>query len=229
MQISTAYSLPKLLAGQYMLTAVLRETPNTVVYAATQKDLRRDVVVESLRPELMADPYKVQAFIETAKAQSRMGGKFIALVLEFLRAENTWHIARERIQGAPLDDLLSSGETVTVATWCELMLTLIRSCIRHDMLGVATAPFSLQNAYYMGLGFRLDNLAESGVRKPCSSCRDIRNAARAILPNVDAACVHAHDLTIILNNILQSTHQTTLTALDVYAEFIRLQMLVNRG
>lgn len=229
MHISTAYSLPKLLAGQYMLTAVQRETADTVVYTATQKDLRRDVVVESLRPELMSDPYKVQAFLETAKAQSCMGGKFIALVLELFRAEGTWHIARERILGTPVDHLVASEESGPVDALCELMLTLIRSCIRHDMMGVATAPFSMQNAYYMGLGFRLDNLAQAGVRKPCSSCRDIRNAARAILPKVDATSVHAHDLEIILNNILQSNHHTTLTPLDIYAEFVRLQLMVNRG
>ena len=50
------YSLPKLLSGQYMLTAVMRESADTVFFAAMQKDLRREVVVESLRSEAMQDP-----------------------------------------------------------------------------------------------------------------------------------------------------------------------------
>lgn len=226
---NAVYSLPKLLAGQYMLTSVLRETVDTVIYSATQKDLRREVVVETLRPSRMADPYKVQFFLETARAQSGMGSRFIATVLELLYTDDTWHIARERIQGKPLDDLLAEGERGSAATFCELMLTLIRTCIRHDILGVATTPFSLQNAHFMGMGFRIDNMAQAGERDPRSSCRDIQNAAREMLPMVDRASLHADDIIVILNNILRTSNWATLTPLDVYAEFVRLQLLIARA
>lgn len=226
---ATVYNLPKLLGGQYMLTAVLAETVDTVVYAATQKDLRREVVVETLRPERMTDPHKVQFFLETARAQTGMGGKFVATVLELLYAEDTWHIARERIQGEPLDELLASGERGSAATFCELMLTLIRTCIRQDMQGVASTPFFLQNAHFMGLGFRLDNLALAGPRDPGSSGRDIRNAAHEILFMVDPATPRAEDMRVILRNILNTTRWVQLTPLDVYAEFVRLQLLINRA
>lgn len=223
------YNLPKLLDGQYMLSAVLNETADTVVYAATQKDLSREVVVETLRPERMASPHKVQFFLESAKAQTGMGGKFVATVLELLYAEDTWHLAKERIQGELLDELLAAGNRGSAATFCELMLTLIRTCIRHDMQGVATAPFSLQNAHFMGLGFRLDNLAQAGPRDPNSSCRDIQNAAREILPMVDTAAPRAEDICVILRNILDTTNWVQLTPLDIYAEFVRLQLLINRA
>lgn len=229
MLTSSVYSLPKLLNGQYMLTAVLRETADTVVYAATQKDLRREVVVETLRPERMADPHKVQFFLESARAQTGMGGKFVATVLELLYAEDTWHIARERIQGPPLDELLAAGERGSAATFCELMLTLIRMCIRYDIEGVASTPFFLQNAHFMGLGFRLDNLAQAGTRDPRSSCRDIQNAARELLPMIDEAAPRAKDIRVIFNNILSTSNWTKLTPLDAYAEFIRLQLMINRA
>ncbi len=225
---SSVYSLPKLLSGQYMLTAVMRESADTVTFAAMQKDLRREVVLESLRPECMADPFKVQRFLEMARAQSSMGGKFVGTVLELLYAEDTWHIARERIQGRPLDELLAQGERGSAATLCEFMLTLCRICIKHDMLGIATAPFSIQNAHYMGLGFRLANLAQAGPREPSSSCRDIRNAARDLLAVVDAAAPRADDFIIILRNILSSQHWHATTVLDVYADLVRLQLLLTR-
>lgn len=229
MHSSSVYSLPKLLNGQYMLTGILRETADTVVYAATQKDMRREVVVETLRPKRMADPFKVQFFLETARAQTRMGGKFVATVLELLYAEDTWHIARERIQSPPLDELLAAGERGSAASLCELMLTLIRTCIRLDIEGVDSAPFSVQNAHFMGLGFRLDNLARSGARDPQASCRDIKNAARELLPKIDQAAPLAKDMEVLLNNILRYPHWTTLTPLDVYAEFVRMQLVITRG
>lgn len=226
---SSAYRLPKLLNGQYMLTAVLRETADTVVYAATQKDLRREVVVESLRPECMADPFKVQNFIESAQAQTRMGGKFVATVLELLHAEDTWHLARERIQGQPLDELLATGAKGSAVTLCELMLSLTSICIRHDMLGIATRPFSLQCAHFMGLGFRFDNLACSGPRDPRSSCRDLQNAAHALLHEVDATSPRVDDFLVILRNIIRTTNWLTLTPLSIHDDFVRLQLLLMRS
>ena len=55
MHNSSVYNLPILVGEQYVLSAVLSETADTVLYAATQKDMRREVVVESLRPEAMSD------------------------------------------------------------------------------------------------------------------------------------------------------------------------------
>lgn len=229
MHTSSVYNLPKLLNGQYMLTSVLRETADSVVYAAAQKDLRREVAVESLRPECMNNPQKVQAFLETARAQARMGGKFVATVLELLYAEDTWHIARERIQGSPVDELLAAGEKGCSATLCELMLALIRNCIKHDILGINTAPFSIQNAHFMGLSFRFDNLARSGARAENATSRDICNAARELLPIVDVASPRADDLLLIFHNILRVSSWQVLTPLDVHEEFVRLQFLLMRS
>ena len=229
MLASSVYRLPKLLHGQYMLTSVLSETTDTVVYTATQKDLRREVVVESLRPECMASPFKVQHFLESARAQAKMGGKFIATVLELLYAEDTWHLVRERIQGQPLDELLASGAKGSALTLCELMLTLTSLCIKHDVLGIATKPFTLQNAHFMGLGFRLNNLACAGSRDPHSSCRDLQNTARALLNEVDAASPRVDDFLVILRNILRTSNWLPLTPLDIHDDFVRLQLLLMRS
>ncbi|MBQ8900194.1 MAG: hypothetical protein IJY72_04490 [Akkermansia sp.] len=55
MSRSTAYSLPALVGGQYVLSAVLSETADTILYSATQKDMRREVVVETLRCSPFSD------------------------------------------------------------------------------------------------------------------------------------------------------------------------------
>ena len=62
MQTMSTFSLPALVGGQYVFTAVLRETADTVLYAATQKNMRREVVVETLRPHAMTDPLKEPRF-----------------------------------------------------------------------------------------------------------------------------------------------------------------------
>ncbi len=226
MSTQSVYNLPLLLNKQYMLTAVLRETADTVVYAATQQDMRRDVAVESLRPECMDDPIRVQRFLETARAQTRMGGKFVATTLELVQAQGSWHLVRERIQGEPLDELIAAEQRVSAAVLCDFMLCLCRNCIVHDMQGVATLPFSLQNAFFMGLSFRLDNLAIAGERDPRSSCHALQSVARDLQPLVDMASPMADDLLVILRNILRTTNWKPATVLDVHEDFVRLQLLL---
>ena len=63
----SAYSLPRVVAEQYILTSVQSEDTDTVTYAATQKNMSRDVLLRSLRLAAMQDDRKVRAFVETAR------------------------------------------------------------------------------------------------------------------------------------------------------------------
>ena len=45
----SAYSLPRVVAQQYILSAVHSEDADTVTYVATQKNMSRDVLLRSLR------------------------------------------------------------------------------------------------------------------------------------------------------------------------------------
>lgn len=222
---NSAYNLPRLINNRYLLTAVLRETADSVVYAATQQVMRREVAVESLRAECMADPAKVELFLEKARAQTRMGGKFVATTLELIFAEDTWHLVLERIKGEPLDELIAAGTRLSAAELCEFMLCLARTCILHDMEGVATAPFSLHNAFFMGLSFRFDNLAAAGERTVRCSRQALTLAAAELPKLLDTASPMADDFMAILESISATTSWVYRSVLDVYEDLVRLQML----
>ncbi len=217
------YPLPFLLGKQYMLSAVLSETADTVLYAAMQKDMRREVVVESLRPSAMQDSVRVKQFLDTARAQARIGGGPIASTLELLCAEDTWHIVRERVEGAPLDVMVAEGRKLPAATVCELMQMLCRICIAMDIEGLAGADFLLQHLYYMNPGFRLRNPALGGKRSRTSSRRVLTAAASDLLQLVDAASPFSAELCDIFLRMRYPSNWTPLSPLYYDEELVRLQ------
>lgn len=223
MNASDTYALPFALGPRYMLISVLRETADTVLYCARQNDMGRDVVVESLKREAMEDPMKVQGFLEAARAQSRMGGGPIASSLELLFAEDTWHVARERIEGESLDVMVAEGRKLPAFAVCELMQLLCHICICMDMEDIAGEAFLLQHVYYMSPGFRLRNPALGGERSRTTSRRVLTTAAADLLQLVDESSPHAADLCDILRRMHYPSNWTPLSPLHYDEDLVRLQ------
>lgn len=220
---ASSYPLPFLVNNQYVLSAVLNETADTVLYAATQKDMRREVVVESLRPEAMQDPVRVKRFLDTARAQASISGGPIASPLELMFAEETWHVSRERVEGDPLDVMAAEGRKLPAAAVCELMRMLCRICIAMDIEGIAGEEFLLQHIYYVNPGFRLRNPALGGKRTRTTSRRVLTSAASDILQLVDAASPLSAELCDILYRMRYPSNWNTLSPLYYDEELVRLQ------
>ena len=160
----SAYSLPCVVADQYIFTSIHSEDADTVTYAATQKNMSREVLVRSLRPAAMQDSRKVRFFVETARLQARLEHPNIAAPLELLQADETWHLAVERIKGEPLDMMVSNGRVLSSMVVCGLLQQLCRVCIYLDIERIASSPFALEHAYFMEMNFRFDNMALAGLR-----------------------------------------------------------------
>ncbi len=220
---ATAFALPKLVGERYVFSAVLRESAETVLYTATQKDMRRDVVVETLRPNLATDAACVQAFLDKARAQAGMSGGFIASTLELFYAEGTWHLAKERIEGTPLDVMVAEGRQLPACDICELMQMLCHICIGMDIAGIAGEPFLLRYLYYKSPGFRLRNPALGGTRERATSRRVLTAAAADLLELVDLCSPNAAELCDILNRMQYPANWTPLSPLYFDEELVRLQ------
>ncbi|MBR5894991.1 MAG: hypothetical protein IKZ13_05570 [Akkermansia sp.] len=225
MHNSSVYNLPILVGEQYVLSAVLSETADTVLYAATQKDMRREVVVESLRPEAMSDHLKVQAFLENARAQSLMSGGSIASSLELVYAHETWHLAKERIEGDPLDVMVAEGRKLSAFAICELMQMLCHICLCMDIEDIAGEPFLMQHLYYTNPGFRLRNPARGGKRGRTTSRRVLTAAAADLMQLVDETSPRAADLCDIMRRMRYPSNWTSLSPLYYDEELVRLQQL----
>ena len=224
----SAYSLPRVVAQQYILTSVHSEDADTVTYAATQKNMSREVLLRSLRPMAMLDNRKVRFFVETARLQARLNHPNIAAPLELLEADGTWHLAMERIKGEPLDMMVSNGRVLPSLVICGLLQQLCRVCIYLDIERIALVPFSLEQTYLMDIGFRFDNMAQAGPRSRNASKRYLSDACRLIQPLLDMSTPLAMHLCSVMEHMKRVGSWRPLTPVYFDEELTRLQMEILR-
>ncbi len=223
------YTLPFLLADQYMLTSVLHERAASVLYLATQKDVRREVIVESLRPELVAHAPSADRFLQSARAQARFDPPQVASLLELFFSAGTWHVVRERVIGEPLDTLHARGGTLSAIRVVELLLHLCRGCIYLDIEGISASRFELHHAYLVEHGFRFDNMACAGLRQRDASHRFLRRAVQLIHPLLDGGDPGAARLTELMERMGCEGNWDTLGVLRFDEELTRLQLRLGKA
>ena len=220
----SSYNLPCVVAQQYILTSIVTEDADTVTYAATQKNMSREVLIRSLRPAAMQDRRKVRFFVETARHQARLEHPNIAAPLELLEADGTWHLAMERIKGEPLDMMVSNGRVLPSLVVCGLLQQLCRVCIYLDIERIASVPFALEHTYLMEINFRFDNMAQAGPRPRNESMRYLSDACRLIKPLLDMASPLATHLSRVMDHMQGTSSWRPLTPVYFNEELTRLQM-----
>ncbi len=221
--------LPAMLGEQYLLTRIEREGEDTVVYLAQQKDIRRDVYIESLRPELLNDDMKVAHFLESARAKSRSVFKFIGLSLELLFQNETWHFVYEKIGGESLDYILSQGRYLPPERLCEFLLNLCHICIYMDIEGVACETFKLERCYYGDHAFRIDNPAIAGIRKRTASRTYLHGAVVKLEPLVERESFHGAALAELMQRMRYQENWETISPMLFAEELAQLQLRILWG
>lgn len=226
--MSDIYDLPTLVGGQYMLTSVLRETRDTVLYLATQKDLRREVIAELLRRSAAEHPRRVRLFLDSAKAQSNFQGDYLSSVLEVLEVNGTWMVVKESPKGEPLDMLLADGKRLSAYDLCYLMITLCHLCLRMDSEHVASTRFHLENVYYRQGHFRLSNPALAGTRSALSSRNFLADAARELRALLDEKSTMAGVLSLLFRRMSIHRDASPVATALFLAELTSLRTLALR-
>lgn len=146
------YSLPKVIGDRYVLTSVLRDLPTTVMFIGVQNDIRREVVIEALRPELATEEH-VEMFLETARAQSRNNYDFVSKVFEIIHVDNRWYLVRERLKGVPLNVLEAMGHRLEPRQLYGLLRQYLRCIIYMSIMQIASRPVDLESLYMSDDGF----------------------------------------------------------------------------
>lgn len=188
------FTLPVLIDNRYFLTSVCQESELTITYDATQKDVRRSVFVETLRPEWAGVPEKIQAFQERVQAQVRLPFSWIAASLEFFQYQGASFLVKERKEGASLKFLASSGARLEASVLSVMLSNLCRLCVFLDIEKIAASPFALEDAFYAQGIFRINNPAIGGERAPGASSRYLSGAAELLLPLLDLQSPGAEQL-----------------------------------
>lgn len=220
----SAYSLPRVVANQYILTSIIDEDADTITYAATQKNMSREVQLRSLRTAAMQDDRKVRFFVETARLKARLDHPNIAAPLELLESDASWHLSMERINGEPLDMMVSNGRVLPSITICGLLQQLCRVCIYLDIERIASEPFALEHTYLMDIAFRFDNMAVAGPRPRNATKRYLSDATRLIKPLLDRDTPLAWHLQRIMEHMGKESSWRPLTPVYFNEELTRLQM-----
>ncbi len=220
------YDLPMLVGEQYMLTSVIREERDTILYRGKQRDLRREVMVEVLRKSAVGDKRNVELFLDTARVQAGFQGEHLSRVLEVMEAEGTWMVAKESPEGEPLDMMQSDGRCLSARDLCTLMMLICQLCLRMDAEYVASGQFHLENVYYHDHYFQLANPAQAGKRARGSSRRYMIGAAHELLALLDFRSALATSMAAVLRRIAEMRSHSTQQPALYLAEFSRIYTLM---
>lgn len=226
MDATDYYDLPMLVGEHYMLASILRETSDTILYRGTQRELRREVVVEALRKSAAKDPRQVRLFLDSAKAQAGFVDARVSRVLEAMHVNDTWMVVRENPPGDPLDMTLNDGKRLPALDVCRLMILLCKLCLRLDAEHIASSRFLLEDIFYYAHDFCIMNPVRAGERAASSSRLYLTSAAREIVSLPDAESPLSSTLTAILRRMSNQRGDSPLTPALYLAELSRLYTLM---
>ncbi len=213
-----------MLGNQYMLSEVLEERPDRVLYAAQHTDIRRDVIVDCLRPELASDENVVTGFLATARAKVHLPSKRVAVVHEMLNEDGSWQLVSERIAGEPLERLLAGGAGISPFLMARLIRCLCRITLWMDIENLASMGFELRHCYLVGSDFRFVNPVIAGYREATASRDYLVEAATKILPLLDMDEEGSEEMRKFLTNIHEEAQWTVLTPQEIADEALVFQL-----
>lgn len=223
-QLPLPYRVPAMLGNQYMLSEVLEERPDRVLYAAQHTDIRRDVIVDCLRPELASDENVVTGFLATARAKVHLPSKRVAVVHEMLNEDGSWQLVSERIAGEPLERLLAGGAGISPFLMARLIRCLCRITLWMDIENLASMGFELRHCYLVGSDFRFVNPVIAGYREATASRDYLVEAATKILPLLDMDEEGSEEMRKFLTNIHEEAQWTVLTPQEIADEALVFQL-----
>ncbi len=218
------YRVPTMLGEQYMLSEVLEELPDRVIYAAQHRDIRRDVIIDCLRPELANNEDVVAGFLATARAKVHLPSKRVAVVHEMLNEDGSWQLVSERIAGEPLERLMAGGAGLSPFLMARLVRCLCRISLWMDVENLNSMRFELRHCYLVDNDFRFVNPVVAGYRPRTASRDYLVEAAQKILPLLDMSADGSQEMKTFLMNIHEEAHWTVLTPQEIADEALVFQI-----
>jgi formylglycine-generating enzyme required for sulfatase activity len=99
--------------GDYELKEKRRSTTTTDSFRALQRSMKREVLLERLKPELCDDRVAVRAFRAKVRAQANVSCPWIAAVYEAQETDGAIFYTRELVKGQNLEELAAAGNRMT--------------------------------------------------------------------------------------------------------------------
>ncbi len=126
--------------GDYELYSLLDSHADRDLYWARQNHVERAVALEVLHPK--ASKEQKQQFIASARAQGANPTNRVMPVFEAMEANGYWIITQEMPAGKNLEEIMRSGEQLSVIGYCKLIEQIAEIYKHYDTHGVATNAFT---------------------------------------------------------------------------------------
>ncbi|BCU76589.1 SUMF1/EgtB/PvdO family nonheme iron enzyme [Luteolibacter sp. LG18] len=170
------------LLGDYRLIELLAEGPLTRTWLAEQVSVRRNVLVDELRPE--AEEAR-ESFLADIRSKAAMDHPLIGSVYEAVAKDEHCFFAREKLAGATLEERLHATEAMRPSELAHAVRRVAEANLYLESRGQATAQLDPEDIHLEDSGVvRLVNLAVAGEREPERSVQDIVNLGERLVPLV---------------------------------------------
>lgn len=168
--------------GDYRLKELLAEGPITRTWLAEQIAVRRDVLIDELRPEMALHR---SSFLADIRAKAAVDHPLIGSVYEAVSDETNCFFARERLPGATIGERLRAGATLKPLMVAHVLRRVSEAQLHLESKGQDCAELDPDDIHLEDNGvIRLVNLALAGERSPDRSRTDLVALGHSLAPLV---------------------------------------------
>jgi len=151
--------------GDYQLIQKLSEGLSTESYLAEQMSVKRQVILDRMKPELAADEVAVIAFLNDLKVKATIDHPVVGMVFEAVREGKQVFYTREVLEGMTLEEMAEENVQLRPQDWIGLIKQVAEASIHFKDKRVATMPMAPHHLYVdKNYNARLVNLAVCGPR-----------------------------------------------------------------
>ena len=131
--------------GGYRLVKLVSEGHLTRLWQAEQVSMNRTVMLEMLKQEAAMDPSWIKAFLADVRAKALVKHPGIGAVYEAVCNDDATYFARERLEGADLEELHDQGKQYKPLE-VVILLDQIATAMRHlEAMGTASVEMGLHH------------------------------------------------------------------------------------
>jgi len=168
--------------GDYRLKELLEEGAVTRTWLAEQTAVRRDVLIDELRPEMVQHR---DSFLADIRAKAAVDHPLIGSVYEAVSDATNCFFARERLPGATIGDRLRAGVMMKPVMVAQILRRVSEAQLHLEAKGQDCAALDPDDIHVEENGVvRLVNLAMAGTRAPDRSVDDITALGKSLVPLV---------------------------------------------
>ncbi len=166
--------------GDYRLKELLEEGPITRTWLAEQIAVRRDVLIDELRPEMAEHR---ASFLADIRAKAAVDHPLIGSVYEAVADAEHCFFARERLPGATIGERLRAGASLKPLMVAHVLRRVAEAQLHLESRGQDCAALDPDDIHLEENGvIRLVNLALAGQRSPQRSQQDVLALGSSLVP-----------------------------------------------